>query len=297
MNIMGLRKIWYAISLALIIPGLIAMMLNVKQTGQPFNLGIDFTGGTLLSLKFDKPPSIEEMRRVTDELKLGSAGIQAAGDNQVLVRVRALEEKERNELLKKLEEKVGKFKLLSEDKVGPSIGKELTRNALYALGIASVLMIIYITFRFELRFGIAAILALLHDVLVVMGVFAILRLEVDSSFVAAILTIIGYSINDTIVIFDRIRENLNMPKKGESLEELVNKSILQTMTRSINTVLTVVFVLVALLILGGETLRNFVLALLIGVISGAYSSIFNASPLWLDLRSLGGGSKTARARA
>ncbi len=296
MNIMGLRKIWYTISLALIIPGIIAMIFNYKEFGEPLKLGIDFTGGSLLSLQFEKQPSLEDIRKVTDEFKFGGASIQASPGNQVFVRVRALEEKERNDFLKAIGSEVGKFKLLAEDKVGPLIGKELTRNAFFALAIASVMMIIYITFRFELRFGIAAVLALFHDVLFVVGVFAIFRFEVDSTFVAAILTIIGYSINDTIVIFDRIRENLAKPRKGESVEELVNKSILQTMTRSINTVLTVVFVLVALLFLGGETLYYFVLAMLIGVISGAYSSICNASPLWVDLKRFSN-KKVARARA
>ncbi|MFZ3172271.1 MAG: protein translocase subunit SecF [Carboxydocellales bacterium] len=296
MNIMGLRKIWYAISLTLIIPGIVFMFINYSKTGAPLNLGIDFTGGTMLSLQFDKQPDIAQIRKVTDQYKFGSAGIQSSGDNQVLVRVRALDEKERGDFLKTVGEKVGTYKLLSEDKVGPVIGKELTQNALLALGIAAIIIVIYITIRFEIRFAIAAIIALLHDVLVVMGIFAIFRFEVDSAFVAAILTIIGYSINDTIVIFDRIRENLARPKKGESLEAMVNNSIMQTMTRSINTVLTVLFVLVSLLFLGGETLKYFVLAMLIGVISGAYSSIFNASPLWVDLKTWFGG-KQARARA
>ena len=145
-------------------------------------------------------------------------------------------------------------------------------------------MVIYITFRFEFKQGIAAILALLHDTLLVIGIFSLFRIEVDSAFIAAILTIIGYSINDTIVIFDRIRENLRMRKKGQSLEDLVNLSIWQTLARSINTVLTVMFVLLALYFLGGATVKTFVLAMIIGVASGAYSSIFNASPIWVDLR-------------
>lgn len=164
-----------------------------------------------------------------------------------------------------------------------------------ALAIASVLMVIYITFRFEFLFGIAAIIALLHDVFVTVGLFSIFWWEIDSAFIAAVLTIIGYSINDTIVIFDRIRENLHKRKKGQDLEDLVNNSVLQTMTRSINTVLTVVIVLVALLIFGGGTIRNFTLAMLIGVVSGAYSSIFNASPLWVEFRNFARKKKIARA--
>ncbi|HEX3033485.1 MAG TPA: protein translocase subunit SecF [Bacillota bacterium] len=294
MNIMGLRKIWYTISLVLIIPGIIAMVMNTVNTGAPLNLGLDFTGGTLLTVQFEKQPHIDQIRAVTDEMKLGTATIQEAGGKEVLIKVRALSETERNNLVKSLNDKFGSMKVVSESKVGPIIGQELTRNAIFALLIAFALIIAYISFRFEFRFAIAAIVALFHDVLAILGVFAIFKFEVDSSFVAAVLTIVGYSINDTIVIFDRIRENLTKPVKGESIETLVNRSIMQVIVRSINTVLTVIFVLVALLVFGGETLRYFVLALLIGVISGAYSSIFNASPLWVDFKTLS--TKLAKAR-
>lgn len=295
MSIMGLRKIWYAISLCLIIPGIIFMFINTAKFGAPLNLGIDFTGGTIMTVQFNQQPHIDKIREVTDQFKFGSATIQATGSNQVLIKVRALSETERNSFVKALGEKLGTVKVMSEDKVGPTIGKELTRNAIYALLVAFALMVVYIGFRFELRFAFAAIAALFHDVLVMMGVFAIFHWEVDSNFVAAVLTVVGYSINDTIVIFDRIRENLAKPVKGESIEQLVDKSIKQTIGRSINTVLTVIFVLVALLIFGGETLRYFVIALLIGVISGCYSSILNASPLWVDFKHWFGG-KPAKAR-
>lgn len=296
MNIVGLRKWWYTLSLALIIPGIIAMAINFRDFGAPLKLGIDFTGGTMLSMQFDKTPDQAQVRKITDSMRLGTATIQASPGNVLLVKVRALNEVERNKLLSNIKSRVGNFKLISEQKVGPVIGKELAQNAVFALVIASVLIVLYVTLRFEIRFAIAAIIALLHDVLVIMGVFAIFRFEVDSSFVAAVLTIVGYSINDTIVIFDRIRENLAKTKKGETIEELVNKSVMQVIVRSINTLLTVIFVLVALLAFGGETLRYFVLALLIGVISGGYSSIFNASQLWVDFKKMGG-RRPARAKA
>ncbi|MCX7971558.1 MAG: protein translocase subunit SecF, partial [Negativicutes bacterium] len=176
---------------------------------------------------------------------------------------------------------IGDFSLLRSEKVGAVIGSELTRQAVIAVLVAAVLMIVYINFRFEFKFAISAIIALFHDVLLVMGVFSLLRIEVDSSFVAAVLTILGYSINDTIVIFDRIRENLKTHRRDESFADMVNRSIWQVMTRSIYTVLTVVMATAALLFFGGATTRNFALALLIGFISGCYSSIFNASPIWV----------------
>ncbi len=288
MNIIGRRKIWFAISLLIIIPGIISMLYKWVDRGSPFNLGIDFTGGDLINITFKSDVTVARVRDALREVNLEKSGIQMSGSKSMILRTPVLDDKRQADLLSTLTKKFGPYERdkLRIDKVGPVIGKELTTKALLALLIASVLMIIYITVRFELKFGIAAIIALLHDVFVVMGIFSIFWWEVDSAFVAAILTIIGYSINDTIVIFDRIRENLKKRKKGEDLETLVNNSILQTMTRSINTVLTVIMVLVALLIFGGSTIRFFTLAMLIGVISGAYSSIFNASPLWIVFKNL-----------
>jgi preprotein translocase subunit SecF len=180
-----------------------------------------------------------------------------------------------------IQKKLGNFDVLRVEKVGAIIGSELTRQAMLALVISWLLMIAYITYRCEFKFAVSGILALIHDIIVVVGLFSLLRKEIDASFVAAILTIVGYSINDTIVIFDRIRENLKTRKKTETMQELVNHSIWQTMTRSIYTVMTVLFCTAALYFFGGETTKNFALALLIGFTSGAYSSIFNASPIWV----------------
>ncbi|HBX23811.1 MAG TPA: protein translocase subunit SecF [Desulfotomaculum sp.] len=273
------RKIWYIISLLVILPGLVSLAL------QGLNLGIDFTGGNLVEIRAEQGTDIQDVRGVIEGLGFGASNnVQISGDSDYLIRTRELSEEESATLVSSLDEKLGGVTLLRNERVGPVIGQELAVKALLALVVASILMLIYITYRFELRQGIAAIIAILHDILVVLGVFSIFQLEVDSAFVAAILTIIGYSINDTIIIFDRIRENLKTRKKGETLDELVNTSLWQTLARSINTVLTVMFVLLALYFLGGTTVKNFVLAMLIGVASGAYSSIFNASPVWVDLK-------------
>jgi preprotein translocase subunit SecF len=287
-NIIGRRKFWFAISLLVIIPGIIMMIFRWTTQGAPLNLGVDFTGGSIINIEFKKDITVAEIRNVLKDFKLEKTPIQLSGERTAIIRTPVLGDEQQQNILDALGKKVGAFdkNKLQISKVGPVIGKELTRNAILALLIASVLMVIYITFRFEFKFGLAAIIALLHDVFVTLGFFSIFWWEVDSAFVAAVLTIIGYSINDTIVIFDRIRENLNRRKKGEDLETLVNNSILQTMTRSINTVLTVIFVLVALLIFGGATIKTFTLALLIGVVSGAYSSIFNASPLWIVFKGM-----------
>ena len=276
-HIIKLRKYWYIISLAIVIVGAVSLATR------GLNLGIDFTGGNIVELKFNKATTAEDVRGALADYKLEDSKVQSSGESTFMIRTRVLSQAESDKAFTGISKKLGGATMLRNELVGPVIGKELTQKALLALAVASVLMIIYITWRFEFLQGIAAMLALLHDVLVMVGLASVLQIEIDSSFVAAVLTIIGYSINDTIVIFDRIRENLHMNRK-ENLEDLINKSLWQTMTRSINTVLTVEFVLVALFILGGSTIHSFVALLLIGVTSGAYSSIFNASPLWYDMR-------------
>jgi len=279
-NIVKKRYWWFGLSLLIIIPGVISLFM------QGLNLGIDFKGGTMLDVTFNKAVT---QTAITDTMK--SVGLEGPvqlsnGNTSALIRTAALEETKRNELLTALETKVGPYdkKALKEDKVGPAMGQELTRNAFYALIIAMGLMIAYITIRFEFVFAISAIIALLHDVLVVVGIFSLFRWEVDSTFVAAILTIFGYSINDTVVIFDRIRENATKMKRSDSYEDMVDKSVWQTMRRSINTVITVLIALLSVFIFGGESTRIFSLAMLIGVFSGAYSSIFNASQILVEIK-------------
>ena len=279
-NIVKKRYWWFVISLIVVIPGIISLFM------QGLNLGIDFKGGTMLDITFNKQVS---QAAITDTMK--SVGLEGPvqlsnGGTSVLIRTEALEEAKRNELLGALQSKVGEYNKasLKEDKVGPAMGQELTRNAFWALLIAMGLMIGYITIRFQFSFAISGIIALLHDVLVVVGLFSLFQWEVDSTFVAAILTVFGYSINDTVIIFDRIRENEGKLKRLDSYEDMVDKSVWQTMRRSINTVITVLIALFSIFILGGESTRLFSLAMLIGVFSGAYSSIFIASQILLEIK-------------
>ncbi|RDV82994.1 protein translocase subunit SecF [Ammonifex thiophilus] len=272
------RFLWYALSLAVILPGLVSLSLR------GLNLGIDFTGGSLMEIEFHRPAEIAKVRQVLTDLGLKDAMIQKGGASVFLIRTRPLEEKQSQEVVKALEQKIGPLTLLRSDKVGPVIGKELTRKAFLASLLTLVILLIYLAIRFDFKQGVAAIIGLVHDVLVVLGIFSIFQLEVDSSFVAAVLTTLGYSLHDTVIVFDRIRENIKIRRLSEPLADVINLSIWQTLTRSINTVMTVLFVLVALYFLGGSTLRNFVLALIIGVVSGAYSSVCDASPIWYDLK-------------
>ena len=228
--------------------------------------------------------------------------IQLSGDasnateaRDVMIRTVDLEENDRKAVMASLKEKLGAYSVLREEKVGATMGAELLMNAALATLLSWLLIVAYVSFRFEFRFGIAAVLALIHDVLVVLGVFSILQKQVDSSFVAALLTIVGYSINDTIVIFDRIRENLRLHfRRGGDIVELANRSIYQTLTRSLYTVCTVLFTTFALYWFGGDTTKDFSFALLVGFFSGCYSSIFVASPLWVTLRNWSEAKKAAR---
>jgi len=284
-----LRKIWYTISILIIIPGIISLF------SQGLNLGIDFTGGSLLDLKFSSPATTEQVRGVLDEFGLEGATIQQSGEDSFLIRTRELTEDESAGVLSEFNSKLSEVTVQRDERVGPVMGKELIFKAFQALALASVLIVIYVAYRFEFKQGIAAILAVLHDVFLVVGVFSIFQLEVDSSFVAAVLTIIGFSLMDTIIIFDRIRENNILKKKGEVLEDIINRSLWQTMSRSINTTMMILVVLVCLLLFGGATMRNMVLALLVGITTGAYSSICVATPLWYDIKRLGGKNRPKSA--
>jgi len=281
-----LRKIWYGISIVFLVPAIISIF------AQGFNLGIDFTGGSMMEVRFSQHTAVEDVRGVMAEFGMGSDPIQRSDVNDFIIRTRELEEEESNAILLAMGEKIGEVELLRNERVGPKIGQELILNAFMAFGFASILIMLYITWRFELKQGIATVVSLLHDAILVLGIFSLLQLEVDSKFVAAILIIIGYSLNDRIVIFDRIRENLIYRKRGEDLAEVINNSIWQTMARSINTGLTMLFVVGALFVLGGSTLQNMTLAILVGLTIGIYSSLSNASPLWYDLRRMEGKAGT-----
>ena len=286
MNIIG-RKNWYfGLSLLVIVPGIIAIFL------WGLNLSIDFTGGSRLTLSFSNTVNDSQVQTVNKALKTG--GIKTANieksNKLIFIRTSSMDQSQNNKFMNTLSKEFKNVKEQEFETIGPVIGQETALNALKAVIIASILIILYITWSFRqvpkpassFRFGVCAIIALLHDVLVVVGIFAILghlfNIEIDSLFVTAILTIIGFSVHDTIVVFDRIRENLRR-MGGSDFAKTVNESIIQTIDRSLNTSLTVFFVLLALLLFGGESIRWFAVALLIGVTSGTYSSIFNASPL------------------
>jgi preprotein translocase subunit SecF len=273
-NFIGKRKIWFIISLAIIAAGIVGFII---QGG--FNLGIDFLGGSLMEVEFERDVDVTEVRSVMNGIGFGNVILQRTESNKFIIRTTPINTEVKNEILDSLDEKIGTTGPPLQDRnVDPGFGKQITKYAFIAVGISIVGILIYVWIRFELRFGAAAILALVHDVLVTLGVYAILNREINTATIAAILTIIGYSLNDTIVVFDRIRENTPMAGKlGYS--KVVNDSINITLTRSINTSFTTMFPVILLLILGTAALKDFALALTIGIITGTYSSIFFASPV------------------
>lgn len=273
-HLMKHKLAFFIISSLIILPGL----FFVFKPG--LKLGIDFTGGALLEYQFQDPVTADSLK------KYGI--ITPEENNTFIIRTRPLNNAQLLDFKTSLKKNFGQFNVRREENVGPVIGEELKQKSAVAIFLACLMIILYITFSFRkvpkpassFRFGVSAIIALIHDVLVVVGIFAILgvlvNVEVDTLFVTALLTVIGFSVHDTIVVFDRIRENL--PKNlGKKFEEIADISITQTLGRSLTTSLTVVFVLLALLLFGGETIRWFVVALLVGIISGTYSSIFNAT--------------------
>lgn len=295
MNIIGKKNWYFLISLFVIIPGIISLVL------WGLNLSIDFKPGSKITFSStDKinQQQTEKLKNIFKNENVKVFNVQSS-EKTVSLSTEIIDQNKNSKVLNKVNSDLKNFKEEEFETIGPTIGRETTDNARNALILASVLIVLYITWAFRsvpkpassLRFGICAIIALIHDVLVVVGIFSILGhfvgVQVDSLFVTALLTIIGFSVHDTIVVFDRIRENLI--KTGSSnFANVVNESILQTLVRSLRTSLTVILVLFALLLFGGESIRWFVVALLIGITSGTYSSIFNASPLlvlWQELSS------------
>ena len=291
-DIIGKRYWYFLLSLLVIVPGLVAMAIHWQTKGVPFTLAIDFVGGTNWELA-----NINQNALTTNAIRdiFAKQGIRDAvpqpeivqGVPGVLIRSSEITPQAKIAIEPELKKLLGNYTELRFDSAGPAIGAEVSQNALYAVIAASIAILLYLTYAFRrvpqpFRYGVCAIIAMIHDVLVVLGTASIFGLllgwEVDSLFLTALLTVIGFSVHDTIVVFDRIRENLAR-MRGTPLETVVNHSILQTLDRSINTQLTVLFTLTALTLFGGVTIRQFVLTLLIGILSGTYSSIFNASPL------------------
>jgi len=269
------RKIAYFISSVIILIGLISIIF------QGFNYGIDFAGGTLLQIRFDKPVSTTEVRNVLSEFNLSQSTIQNLSENEFVIRTEKIDSEQRKEILSAFKENLTNLDILRVETVGPVIGENLKKLAIYALIFAFIGIILYITIRFEFKFSIISILALLHDCLIVLGIFSLLHKEITISIVAAVLTIVGYSLNNTIVILDRLRENIKF-KTRESFENLINISVNQSLSRTINTALTTILPILALYFFGGNILSDFALALFLGMVAGTYSSIFIASPLLLE---------------
>jgi preprotein translocase subunit SecF len=295
LDIVGRRNWFFLLSLIIIIPGIISMVTR------GFLLGIDFAGGTEFIVKFQNPPSLQSVESTVARDNINGL-VQQAGDGSFIIRASPLTPAQQQRVKDDLQKTGGPIAAYRADSVGPTVASEIVTGALVAVVSAAVLILLYLAFRFRrvqggwrsgFQFGGSALLALLHDVFLLAGIFSILgrvlnlRIgEIDSFFLTAVLTVVGFSVHDTIVVFDRIRENLVVSSRL-TFEQVVNLSIMQTAARSIITSFTVVLVLVALLLFGGETLKGFVLALLIGIVSGTYSSIFNASPLlvvWRRLR-------------
>ncbi len=280
MDIIGKRKIFFVVSGIIILVGLLSLAI------QGLNLGIDFQGGALLEFSFEEQVAIPEIQELLEDYGLEGAIVQESrepGVEGILIRTADLdvEHELTAELQQDILDRYSGSKLLRSAMVGPTIGEELRRRAIYALLIASIAIIIYISFRFQFRFAVAALIALIHDVLIVVGFFSLLRLDIDTAFVAGLLTIMGYSINDSIVIFDRIRENMKYAKK-ESFIQLSNRAVVETLPRSINTSVTTLLAVIAVLVFGGPSIQLFMLTLLIGILAGAYSSIFVASPILVE---------------
>jgi len=279
LKIVEKTKLWFAMSLFIIVIGMGFMVTK------GLNLGIDFKGGTVLTLgmnqKFDKV----DVDKIVDKHAKGeylSKTVDNGKDLEITVKSDALSADEIGTMVKEIKTEFKSSAVISQDTIGASIGSELKSKAIYALIIAVICMLIYVSFRFEFKFGAAAIIALLHDVLITLGVYAVFRIPVNAPFIAAILTIIGYSINDTIVIFDRIRENQRIMRKS-SIDEIANTSVTQTFARSINTVATVLISIIAVYVLV-PSIRELSLPLIIGIAVGCYSSIFIASPVWVLLK-------------
>ncbi|WP_342511148.1 protein translocase subunit SecDF [Sporosarcina sp. FSL K6-1522] len=282
-DFVGTRKRFYVISTILLVTGVI--MLGVFK----LNLGIDFSSGTRVEVLANQSVTKDEITKFLDEVGHPSDDVVISGDTKNIAVIRYKQEEFQQEELNKFKANIA-TEYGSEPNVSAvsdTVGKELAQNALQALLYAALGIVIYVAFRFEWRMGVASIIGLLHDAFFMVALFSILRLEVDITFIAAVLTIVGYSINDTIVTFDRIRENISYRKQittEKELADIVNGSLRQTLSRSVNTVLTVIFVVAALMLLGAESIRTFSIALLIGLLAGTYSSIFISAQIWFDLK-------------
>lgn len=303
LKIVEKKNLWYLISIVFIAVGIFLMIQRALTSNPVLNFGIDFVGGTSMILRFDalteqynntteqdqearksiNSSFIRQLRESLQSLGLEKSSIQISEDNEILIKTNLLDNDQSTILLNRLRAQFGTIEVLEIDFIGPSIGAELREKSFWLIIFTSVAMLLYITWRFEFSFGIAAVIALIHDALVTISFASIFNIEITTVFIAALLTVLGYSINDTIVTFDRLRENLNLLRRNISLEGIANLSIIQTLTRTLYTALTTIIMIGSLLIFGGTTIKSFCLVILVGIIAGVYSSIFIASPILVSL--------------
>lgn len=275
-NFIKYRKIGLSVSIVLML--LSATLLFTKG----LNLSVDFTGGMVLQVKFDKTVEVAEVRKSLSSIGQGQAIIQSYDEKDILIRLQAQDEEVQRTVLATLKKDFGELTVQKIDKIGPVVGKELRSQAIISVIFALIGILVYMAFRFKFRFGLAAVFALIHDSLLMLGVYSLTGREVSVTFIAAILTIVGYSLNDTIVILDRVREN--WPQiRSMGVAELVNTSINQTLSRTVNTSITTLLPVLAMFIFGGEVISNFAFAFLVGIIVGTYSSIYIASSVVVSL--------------
>ena len=279
------RRRAYVISAALLLLGLGAMVYNYATTRSWLNYGIDFTGGSIVQVEFRQPTTVDQIRSAT--AAAGASGWQITrfgAEDEFVIRLPTFNQEAGADASQRVSEALSTqfgadaFNIVRTEAVGPTVGAELQQRALLAILVSFLLTLVYIAFRFEWRFGVASIIATAHDILVTLGFLAIFRTEIGVGTVAAFLTIVGYSLNDTIVVFDRIRENLNLPRRAASYSEIVNRSINETLPRTVLTSGTTLLTLFALYLFGGAVIRDFALVLILGIAIGTFSSIFVASP-------------------
>lgn len=278
MNLMRYRWLYFLISAMALIPGIYALLnWGLKPA-------IDFTGGSLLELKLENDQVSDQLKAVIAEQEIEVSSVQPTGENSYLFRMKPIDKDQSQAIQSALAEKFGSVEELRFETVGPTLGRELLRKTIIAVFLAAGFILLYVAFRFgELKYGFCAILAMFHDTLILLGAFSFLGrfygVEVDTLFVTAVLTTLSFSVHDTVVIYDQIRESLRRQKRGESFESVANQAVTNTLVRSLNNSLTIIFVLLALLLFGGETIKWFILALMVGTVSGTYSSTFIAAPL------------------
>ena len=271
---------WFTLSSLLVIASLVSIFVR------GFNFGIDYTGGTIVEVVFNQPVQIAQVREDLKQFNLENAIIQLSGESNetsgkdVIIRTRNLDANESAAVVESLNKNVGQNEVKRVESVGAVIGSEVTEHALINLAIAFLVLAAYISFRFEYRIAFSSLAAIFHDLIMVLGVFSFFQLEIDASFLAAILTVIGYSMNESVVIFDRIRENTHTHKRSDTFADLANASIAQSIHRSCYTLTTVLFACCSLYFFGGDTTKNFALCMIVGFVSGAYSSICVATSIW-----------------